>query len=480
MEKDKKAIIKQFSKYVQKYKAKFWKDVDMPTVMGRREGIYFWDENGKRFINCHCNGGVFNLGHLNSEVKEALIKGMETYDIGNHHLASQPRAELAKKFVKSFGYGPDKQRMEKVIFGVSGGEAIDLAIKMARGYTRKTTILSMKGGYHGHTGLAIGTAKDALKETFNLTVPGFRQMDVHDLDRIEDFIDDNTAAVLLETSLATFGFYVIPFQTMQHVRKVCTEKKVVFIMDEVQTGMGRTGKVWGFQKYNIMPDMMVAGKGLSGSLYPMSLTAFKKKYETVFKYAAFGHVSTMGGAELGCLAAHKTLEIVMRKSLQKNVNRLAAYFHHEIQELIRKKNSKIVHLRHLGLAMGIVFENEATGLAMVCKCYENGLYCFFSGYDMRAIQFKPPLITTMEQAKEIMQIFKKSLSELDKDYIVSIAKKFASLSLLGGNGPQGISFHKTLKKMQKDLKKPSTVAMDAPEKESTTAKKSVQFLTKIK
>ena len=465
---DRKKLIKQFSKYVQKYKAKFWKKVDMVTVMEKREGIYFWDENGKRYINCHCNGGVFNLGHRNPEVIEAVKKGMDNYDIGNHHLVSRPRTVLAKKLVKSFGYGPDKQRMGKVVFSVSGGEAVDLAIKLARGYTRKETIICINNAYHGHTGLAIGTSGESIKKTFNLTTPGFRHIDVELLNRLEDFVDDNTAAFILETSPATLGFYIIPFETMQHIRKVCTEKKIVFIIDEVQTGMGRTGKVWGFQKYNIMPDMMIAGKALSGSIYPMALTAYKKKYDVVFKHAAFAHVSTMGGAELGCIATHKALEIVMKKDFLKNVNRLAAYFRHEIEELMRKKRSKIIHLRHLGLAMGVVFENEATGLAMMAKCYENGLYCFFSGYDFRVIQFKPPLITTMKQAKEIMKIFKKSLSELDTDYIVSIMKKFASLSTFGGEDPQSIAFHKTLKKLKKETDKSPSAFFEKMENKQET------------
>ena len=427
MSKEKEAIIRRFSTYVQQYKAEVWEALNMVTVLDKREGIYFWDITGKRFINCHCNGGVFNLGHSNPEVKQALIDGMEKYDVGNHHLVSKPRSELAEQLVDSFGYDSDGQRMNKVIFGASGGEAVDLAIKMARGYTRKETIISVNGGYHGHTGFAVGTTKQNLKDNFNLKTPGFLQIEIEDLNRIEDYIDEHTAALILETSPATMGFYIIPHETMQHLRTICTQKNIVFIIDEVQTGMGRTGEVWGFQKYDIMPDMMVAAKGLSGGLYPMSVTAFKAKYDKVFENSAFGHVSTMGGSELGCLATSKALEIVTRDGFLEHVNIMADYFQKEMKELVDSPTNSIVHLRQLGMAMGVVFQNKAIALAMMAKCYENGIYCFFSSYDLRVIQFKPPLIITMEQAMEVMILFRKSLSELDEDYVINVATRFATL-----------------------------------------------------
>lgn len=420
----KEEVFELYSKHVQQYKAEVWKSLNMITILGEREGIYFWDENGKRFINCHCNGGVFNLGHRNPEIRQVLIEGIEKYDIGNHHLVSRLRAELAQKLVESFHYKNDAtESIEKVIFGVSGGEAVDLAIKIARGYTRKKNIISIKGAYHGYTGLAMGTAPEKLKENFYLNVPNFLQIEVEELNSIEKFIDGDTAAVILETSPATMGFYIIPYETMQHIREICTQKNIIFIIDEVQTGMGRTGEVWGYQKYDIVPDMVIAAKGLSGSMYPMSFTAFKKKYDIVFKDAAFGHVSTMGGAELGCLVALKSLEITMRNGFLEHVNQMATYFEQEFAQIIATKNSKIIHVRQLGLAMGIVFENDLIAVAMLSKCYENGIYCFFSGYDMRVIQFKPPLIITSEQAIELMDLFKKSLSELNDEYISSIAKK---------------------------------------------------------
>ncbi|MCE5210790.1 MAG: aminotransferase class III-fold pyridoxal phosphate-dependent enzyme, partial [Deltaproteobacteria bacterium] len=143
----KEKIISRFSKHVSSGKAEFFKSVDIDFVFGKREGPYVWDAAGeKRLINCHCNGGVFNLGHRNPQIIQALIESLGELDIGNHHFISEQRARLAEYLAKLSPGG-----LNYSVFGVGGGEAIDLAIKLAKGYTGRTKIISATGGYHGHT-----------------------------------------------------------------------------------------------------------------------------------------------------------------------------------------------------------------------------------------------------------------------------------------------------------------------------------------
>ena len=231
---NKKEIIHNYAKYVSKGKANFWTKNFMPLIMGERSGCYFYDIEGKKLLNFHCNGGVFNLGHKNLEITNTLLKALANYDIGNHYLISEPRAFLAKKLAQ---YMPGD--ISKVVFGVSGGEAIDLAIKLARGYTKKNNIISALGGYHGHTGLALATGDEKFKKPFGKLAAGFSQVPFGDISAIKKKINNNTAAVIMETIPATLGIAIPPKNYFPQLKKICEENKTLLIIDEVQTGLGR-------------------------------------------------------------------------------------------------------------------------------------------------------------------------------------------------------------------------------------------------
>ncbi|TFH43399.1 MAG: aminotransferase class III-fold pyridoxal phosphate-dependent enzyme, partial [Chrysiogenales bacterium] len=196
----KRDIIKLFSDHVSPGKVDIYTKYDMLLVPGLRSGPYIYDIEGKRYINCHCNGGVFNLGHRNNRVIRAVTDSMKTYDIGNHHLISAPKAKLAELIAQSMPRG-----INQVVYGAGGGEAVDLAIKLSRGVTGRLEILSARGGYHGHTGLALATGDLKFKEKFGPPVPGFQQIDFNDIKSLEGAISKKTAAVIFETIPATMG-----------------------------------------------------------------------------------------------------------------------------------------------------------------------------------------------------------------------------------------------------------------------------------
>ena len=199
----------------------------------------------------------------------ALQRALEQYDIGNHHLMSAPRAALAERLAE---LSPGE--IKRVVFGVSGGEAIDLAIKLARAHTRRPKIISALGGYHGHTGLALAAGDEAYRKPFEPLSPGFIQVPFGDLDALEAAMDDDTAAVIFETIPATLGIAIPPEDFYAGVRRLCDRWGAVMIMDEVQTGLGRCGEVWGIDTYGVTPDIIVTGKGLSGGIYPITATLY--------------------------------------------------------------------------------------------------------------------------------------------------------------------------------------------------------------
>jgi len=288
----KQESIRRFQDHVSSGKTEFFQKYEMDIVMGRREGPYLWDMDGeKKLFNLHCNGGVFNLGHRNQELTQLLNQSLETLDIGNGHLMSKERADLAFLLANLM-----PEDLDVTIFGVSGGEAVDVAFKIARAYTGRTRIISVLGGYHGHTGLAMAAGDEKYRAPFGPQLPGFMQVPFGDFKSTE---------------------------YLQSIRNFCDEKNIILIIDEVQTGLGRTGKLWGFEHFDIVPDIVVLGKGLSGGIYPITATVIRKPMESVFHDDPFIHVSTFGGAELGCRVALRVLEISSASDFLNHVNQLA-------------------------------------------------------------------------------------------------------------------------------------------------------------
>ena len=405
---DKATVFDLFRKYVSPPKARFFEQVGIDFVMGRREGPYIWDVEGqKRLIDCHCNGGVFNLGHRHPEIVQALRESLEVLDIGNHHLVSDPRARLARRLAEL-----TPGDLTYTVFGVGGGEAVDLAIKVARGYTGRTKIISARGGYHGHTGLALAAGDEKYRKPFGPPAPGFVQVPFNDLDALAAALDEDTAAVLLETVPATYGMAIPTPDYLPGVRRLCDEAGALLIIDEVQAGLGRTGRLWGVEHFDVVPDILVIGKGLSGGVYPMTATVLRPPLMQVFEPDPFIHVSTFGGAEVGVPVALKVLDITARPEFLAHVRDLAAFFADAFRPFARKYAGVFVRLRQLGLMMGIELAQPQWGPLFSRLAYDAGLLCVYAYNDPRVVQFLPPLIIDRDLAAEIVQRVDHTLATL--------------------------------------------------------------------
>jgi acetylornithine/succinyldiaminopimelate/putrescine aminotransferase len=395
----KQQSIQSFRDHVSSGKVKFFQKYNMNLVMGRREGPYLWDIDGeKRLFNLHCNGGVFNLGHRNLELINLLKESLEELDIGNGHLMSKVRGDLAKLIS---GLMPDD--LSYTVFGVSGGEAVDLAFKVARAYTQRAKIISVRGGYHGHTGLALAAGDEKYRTPFGPQLPGFAQVPFGELNALESELDDNTAAVILETVPATLGVAIPPKNYLQSVRKICNDRSTLLIVDEVQTGLGRTGRLWGFEHFGITPDIVVLGKGLSGGIYPITATVIRKPLESVFHKDPFIHVSTFGGAETGCRVAMRVLEISSTPDFLEHVNNLSHRFLQGVELLREKYPDFLTEFRQLGLMMGLKFKDNICGPLVTKTAYDNDLLMVYANNDPSVCQFLPPLRIELEQVAWIME-----------------------------------------------------------------------------
>ncbi len=391
--------IKDFSDHVSSGKAAFFQKYGMNLVMGPRKGSYIRDiDRSKRLFNLHCNGGVFNLGHRNIELIELLKSGLDDYDIGNHHLMSKVRADLARKLAELM-----PGDLNYTVFGAGGGEAVDLAFKVARAYTKRTKIISARGGYHGHTGLALAAGDAKYRSPFGPAAPGFVQVPFNDVQAFEDAADGDTAAVILETVPATLGIVIPGEDYLQSVRRICDEKGILLILDEIQTGLGRTGKLWAFEHFQIVPDMVVLGKGLSGGLYPITATVIRTPLETVFHEDPFIHVSTFGGSEIGCLVAQRVLEISASSEFLNHVNLLAKGFAEQLDSLKHARSNFFIAVRQLGLMMGLVLKDEHCGPILTKTAYDRDLLMVYAKNDTSVCQLLPPLVMDPSRIDWIIQ-----------------------------------------------------------------------------
>jgi acetylornithine/succinyldiaminopimelate/putrescine aminotransferase len=409
---DKKEIFADARKYWNPDKTDFWIDDGVPLVIGKREGYVFEDIEGKQLIDMHLNGGTFNLGHRNPEIVETLVDALDRVDIGNHHFATSGRSRLAHELVDTVPGGT----MDKVVFGSSGGEAVDVAIKSARYATGKKKIVSIEKAYHGHTGLSIATGDERFMKLFNCGRPGeFVHVPFNDAGAMERALAGNdVAAVIMETIPATYGFPIPAPGYLRQVKSICEEHGALYIADEVQTGLGRTVDFWCFEHHGIVPDILVTSKGLSGGVYPISACILNKKAGGWLHEDGFAHMATFGGAELGCQVALKVLEITRRPATVEHVKELDAYYTEQFARLYDAHPS-LVEVRHDGTIAGLkVSGGKDPAVAFSKLLFDRGVWAIFSTLDKSVLQFKSGLLLPISQAKEAISAINDALGVLDE------------------------------------------------------------------
>jgi putrescine aminotransferase len=382
-------------------KTREWLDLGIDLIMGDREGYYFWDLSGKKFMDVHINGGTFSLGHRNPEVISALIEGTKSCDIGNHHFPSPLKAALAKELTKASPEG-----MTHAIFGSCGGEVIDLALKTARNATGRRKIISIQNCYHGHTGLAVTAGADRFSAPFlassgpenNVKVP------FNDIGAMEQALSgDDAACVIMETIPATYGFPMPVPGYLPAVKSLCEKHGALYIADEVQTGLMRSGEMWAITTYGVNPDMIVTAKGLSGGVYPITAVIMNDKAAKWIYQDGSAHMATFGGSELGCICALKVLEIIRRPETIRNVRFVSEYLRSGLEKIKASNSGYFMEIRQNGTIMGLKFEGENSGIDVMRHLYAEGVWAIYSMLDPSVVQFKPGILCTRQYCDELLE-----------------------------------------------------------------------------
>ena len=416
---DKQSIIKSFETHVSAGKAAFFKKYGMDFVMGQRDGAWIHDMDGnKRLFNCHSNGGVFNLGHRNQEIIDALRSALDDLDIGNHHFMSQERSALAQQITDTM---PDD--LNVCIFSVGGGEAVDLALKLACGHTGRSKIISATGGFHGHTGLALTVGDAQYRDAFGIDATNKLQVPFNDAEALAHALDSDVAAVILETIPATLGMVMPEDGYLEKVRALCDTNGTLLIMDEIQSGLGRTGKLWAFEHAGITPDMVVIGKGLSGGIYPIAATIIREPLDTIFQNDPFIHISTYGGSELGCRVAHKVIQISGDTIFLDRVQEAGQKVREGLEVILEKYPRFFTGIRQNGLMIGLELRDEYGGPALTKAAYDQDLLLVYANNDTSVSQFLLPLTITNEEIDLVMDKLDKAMNAARKLRTALIAKE---------------------------------------------------------
>jgi len=369
-----------------------------PVVIEKGSGSHVWDSSGKEYIDCMGGYGVALVGHRNERVVNAIKSQIEKIITVHSSLYSKTREEFLENLFKIAPKG-----LTQVHLNNSGAESVEAAIKFARKFTGKKGMIAMKGSYHGKSMGALSlTFNPKYRESFKPLVEGAKFSAYGDLDALRDSIDGDTAFIILEPIQGESGIHIPPDGFLQGVRKICDENEILLIFDEIQSGLGRTGRMWASEHWETTPDIMCLAKGIAGGI-PMGATLVKSDILSVMKKGE--HSSTFGGNPVSCAAGTATIQALTQDNLLKNAELMGDKLFQGLIEL-KNKHSIIREVRGKGLMIGVELKFEVKDILL--EGIKNGLLLLYSGRNI--LRFLPPLVISDEDVTNTLQILDKLLT----------------------------------------------------------------------
>jgi acetylornithine/succinyldiaminopimelate/putrescine aminotransferase len=389
-------------------KVEAFRKLGLGIVQGRRRGVRIWDLDGKAYLNCRSSGGVFDFGHHPEFAIRALTRALEELgDMGDWLVPSAVRARAAGALAETL---PGELRY--TFFTPGGGEAVEVACKLARATTGRTGIVSAEHGYHGHVGFALAMDEARDSEWFAPLVPGITKVPFADVAAVERAVTDETAAVCMETVPATAGYLVPPDDYWPRVRELCDERGALLILDEVQSGLGRTGTVWACERWDVVPDLLVAGKGLSGGVYPIAACSFGDRVDAFFARDPFFHPSSFGGSELGAAVVEAVVAKVTEPGFLGHVEdmgeRLAAGF----DRLCAAYPALFTGHRGLGLMRALDTVSPEACYRLMVEAIDGGLLVVWANNRQETLLVMPPLVVEADEVDEILQLLDRAAAQV--------------------------------------------------------------------
>ncbi|MGZ5510616.1 MAG: aspartate aminotransferase family protein [Nitrososphaeraceae archaeon] len=370
-----------------------------PINISKGKGATVWDVSGKEYIDCMGGYGVALIGHCNDRVVNAIKKQSEKLITCHMSLYNNVRLEFLEKISKI-----SPKKLSKVFFSNSGAESIESALKFSRKFTGKSGIIAMTGGYHGKTFGALSvTHNEKYRKSFQPLLEGVKFVPYSNPSKIEESLDTSIGTVVIEPIQGETGIIVPSDGVLQQIRKICDQNDLVLIFDEIQTGLGRTGRMWAGEHWSTTPDIMCLAKGIAGGL-PMGLTLCKPEILDAMKVGE--HSSTFAGNPLSCSAGIATIESIIEESLVENAAKVGNIFKNGLFQL--KENHRIVRdVRGLGLMLALELRFDIKDILF--DGIKEGLLMLYSGRNI--IRLLPPLVLDDVKVAKTLSIMDKLLTK---------------------------------------------------------------------
>jgi putrescine aminotransferase len=385
---------------------------DYTAIEWNDSGASFTDIHGKLFIDCLGGYGVYSVGHRHPKVIEAVMNQMKRQALHSQELIDPLRAMLSRLLATitpgdlQFSYLTN-----------SGTESVEGALKLARLHTKRPGVISTTGAFHGKSlGSLTATSKSAFRKPFLPLVPGFRHVPYGDAEALETEISsavytgEEIGAVILEPIQGEGGIILPPDDYFPRVRELCNHYNILLIADEVQTGLGRTGKLFAMEYYDVIPDIICLAKPLGGGIMPIGAFISTEEIWQEMIPNPFIHTSTFGGNPLACAAAIASINVILEEKLPEQAAEKGAYFIPKLTELTGRYENICLETRGRGLMIGIEFTSDEAGYEVAKGLFDNGILVAGTLINAKTIRIEPPLIISRDELDKVLEVLDKVLA----------------------------------------------------------------------
>ena len=408
-------VVRQYAEHVNPYLARLMNFAGFGVEV-QGEGCYMWDQDGRKYLDCLGSYGVFALGHRHPKVVEAVKKQLDTMPLSGKTFFNAKQGALAEKLASIAPGG-----LQFTFFSNSGAEAVEAALKFARASTRRPKIIATEGGFHGKTmGALAVTGRKKYRDPYEPLMPGPVFVPYGDVSKIVEAIDQSTCCAIIEPVQGEGGVHLAPPGYLKAIREACEKAGALMIVDEVQTGMGRTGDMFASDREGVEPDILILAKALGGGVMPIGATmGTPEVWDRVFGENPLSHTSTFGGNPLACAAGLATIEVIESDGLVERAAQTGAMILAMLNDL-RSRNDLVAEVRGRGLLIGVEFAVDEVGELVIAQLVKRGMIAAYTLNNPRVIRIEPPLIITHQEAEWACRTFEEAVAETS-ELLASIA-----------------------------------------------------------
>ncbi len=397
----------RYNQHVSPGIATLTKFMGLETTEHRAEGCYVYGPEGEAYLDCLGGPGVFTIGHRHPKVVAALKDQLDLMGLSSHILLDPVNAEAAEQ-VAALCPGD----IQYVFFCNSGAEAIEGALKAARMHTSRPEFVCAEGGFHGKTfGALSASGRDVYKTPFEPLLAGFKHVPFGDAGALAATVNDDTAAVLLEPIQCENGIMIPPDGYLQAAREICDDSGALLILDEIQTGLGRTGKLWACDYEDVVPDIMALGKALGGGMMPIGAFAARAQVWGIFSDNPYIHTTTFGGNPMACRACLAALDVLQEEDITGLCARRGERLLAGMQQVAAEFDNVIADVRGRGLLVGIEFTHPDIANLVIAGLIQENILTAFTLNQPKVVRLEPPALITEAEIERVLSVFSQAAAD---------------------------------------------------------------------